>query len=143
MAFSPRTQCWLLPSDLFFNHLMGSCPPQTKAPAPWARQLHHVSKLPLSLLVGFSVQPAPPPGPESMANYPAAEPTPPPCPSTSSPSRRAPSTTGRRIWGLLTLLLCGRKSFLLSNLHSSLCAGKDFGIPLQGQKEAASLLSWV
>lgn len=68
MAFSPRTQCRLqfLPSDLFFNHLMGfHPPPQTKALAPWARQLHGVSKLPLSLCVGFSVQPAPPPGPKS------------------------------------------------------------------------------
>jgi len=68
MAFSLRTQCRLrlLPSDLFFNHLMGSPAQQTKALAPWARQLHRVSKLPLSLCVGFSVQPAPPPGPESQ-----------------------------------------------------------------------------
>lgn len=60
----PRAGC-ASPSDLFFNHLMGFHPPQTKALAPWARQLHSVSKLPLSLCVGFSVQPAPPPGPES------------------------------------------------------------------------------
>lgn len=53
-----------------------------------------------------------------MANYPAAEPLP-PCPSSPSPNTGAQDRWEENL-GLLTLLLRNRKSFRLSNLHSSL-----------------------
>lgn len=149
MAFSPRTQCrlQLLPSDLFFNHLMGFSPPPK--PKPWPPgpvSSTACQNCPCHFaFVSQSSRPLPQ-GLRAMANYPAAEPPPPPCPSTPSPNRGASRTAGRRIWGLFTLLLRGRKSFLLSNFHLPsvltlaamtqriLVLGRDFGIPPQGTK---------
>lgn len=96
MVFSLQTQCRLrfLPSDLFFNHLMGFSPLHTKAPAPWARQLHACQNCPCHFsLVSQSSQPLPQ-GLRAMANYPAAEPPPHPTPPPSAPTERAPRLLG-------------------------------------------------
>lgn len=93
MAFSARTQCrlLLLPSDLFFNHLMD--PPTTTKPKPWPPgpvSSTACQNCPCHFaLVSRSSRPLPQ-GLRAMANYPAAEPLPPPCPSTPSANRGAP-----------------------------------------------------